>query len=56
MAYKTNITYEEFMGHYLRRDSRIETIKNIIEVLFKNNLITIEEICKKNGFDCWDNF
>ena len=43
------------MGHYLRRDSRIETIKNIIDP-FQKQLNNIEEICKKNGFDCWDNF
>ena len=33
------------MGHYLRRDSRIETIKNIIDP-FQKQLNNIEELYK----------
>lgn len=43
------------MEDYLRRDSRIETIKNIIEP-FQKQLNTIIELCENNGFDLWDNF
>jgi hypothetical protein len=43
------------MGHYLRKDSRIETMKNIIDP-FQKQLNNVLELCKKDDFDWWNNF
>jgi hypothetical protein len=43
------------MGHYLRKDTRIETIKNIIDS-FQKQLDKVAELCENDDFDWWDNF
>jgi hypothetical protein len=43
------------MGHYLRKDNRIETIKNIIEP-FQKQLDKVIELCENDNLDWWDNF
>lgn len=41
------------MTHYLRNDTRIGIIKNIINP-FEKQLDDIKEICKKDDFNYWD--
>ena len=41
------------MTHYLRHDTRIETIKNIIAP-FQTQFDKVKEICRKDNFDWWD--
>lgn len=43
------------MTDYLRKDSRIVTIKNIIDP-FQKQLNKVAELCKEKDLDWWDNF
>lgn len=45
--------YNKLMTHYLRHDTRIETIKNIIAP-FQTQFDNVKELCRKDDFDYWD--